>query len=368
MGITTNQFRAAFIISRYSLLAMLRSPTSIVFSLLFPVIFITVFGSIIGDQAPAMKVALAPDSDTANIVFKAIKAIPAISIQKGLSQAAQMHNLKKGDLIAILNIIPESTESSLPHYTIHLRSASSSPQKLELLITMLDKAVGGIDQKTFPDNSSIATITITKVPARIYRSIDFILPGQLGFSLLMAAVYGSSFLLFSLRQNLVFKRLRVAPINRGAIITGEMLSRLFFHMISFIIMMALGYFAFHFTLYNGLTTVLEMLVFSLFGLAIFMGIGFIISGVVQNENAIAPIANTVVLPQILLCGLFFPIENYPHWLQQFCDVLPLTLLVDGLRKIAFEDTHIWQMPLTLLGLIAWIIIILPLSIKSFRWE
>jgi ABC-2 type transport system permease protein len=207
-----------------------------------------------------------------------------------------------------------------------------------------------------------------KVPSRVYRSIDFILPGQLGFSLLMAAVYGSSFLLFSLRQNLVLKRLRVAPVSRGAIITGEMLSRLFFHVISFIIMVALGYFAFQFTLVNGLATVLEMLFFSLFGLAIFMGIGFIISGVVQNENSIAPIANTVVLPQILLCGLFFPIENYPHWLQQFCDVLPLTLFVDGLRKIAFEGTHFWQMPLTVAGLIAWIAIIAPLSIKSFRWE
>jgi len=75
---------------------------------------------------------------------------------------------------------------------------------------------------------------------RVYRSIDFILPGQLGFSLPMAGIYGF-FLLFSLRKNLVLKRLRTAPVMRSSIIAGEMLSRLFFHIISFMIMVALSY-------------------------------------------------------------------------------------------------------------------------------
>jgi ABC-2 type transport system permease protein len=162
MGITTNQFRSAFIISRYSLLAMLRSPTSIVFSLLFPVIFITVFGSIIGDQAPVMKVALAPGSDTVNMLFPSIEAIPAISLQRGLSPAAQLQELKKGDIVAVLHITPDPGAYPAPHYTIHLQSASSSGQKLQLLTNLLDKTVRGVDQQLFPGNASIATIAVTK--------------------------------------------------------------------------------------------------------------------------------------------------------------------------------------------------------------
>jgi len=147
-----------------------------------------------------------------------------------------------------------------------------------------------------------------------------------------------------------------------------MLSRLFFHVISFIIMIALGYFAFQFTLVNGITTFLEMLCFSLSGLIIFMGIGFIISGMIQNESSIAPVANTFTLPQILLCGLFFPVENFPHWLQSFCNMLPLTFFVEGLRKIAFEGMHIWQMPVQLTGLTIWGVVISLFSIKAFKWE
>jgi len=110
------------------------------------------------------------------------------------------------------------------------------------------------------------------------------------------------------------------------------------------------------------------LLLSVFGLVIFMGIGFIISGLIRNESSIAPVANTLTVPQILLCGLFFPIDNYPVWLRTFCEMLPLTFFVDGLRKIAFEGLHIWQIPVQLTGLMVWAVIIAVISVKSFKWE
>jgi len=368
MSHSANQLRAALTISRYSLLATLRSPTSIVFSLLFPLIFITVFGSINVGAPPAIKIAVSSGCDTNSVIYKAIKTIPNLTLLKGVSAGAQAEALTKGQITAVLNVTADHIFTMAPHYNVHLLASGSSGANLGLLETLLNETISKIDRKAFPKNSSIALLQVTKTPGRIYRNIDFILPGQLGFSLLMAGVYGSSFLLFSLRQNMVLKRLRTAPIKRRAIIAGEMLSRLFFHILSFLVMVAIGYFVFKFTLINGIATLAEMLLFSLFGLSIFMGIGFIISGLVQNENSITPIANTVVLPQILLCGLFFPINNYPHWMEQLCSALPLTLFVNGLRKIAFEGTHIWQLPLTVGGLLLWTLVIVPVSIKSFKWE
>ncbi len=368
MSHPANQVKAAFAISKYSLLATLRSPTSIVFSLLFPIIFIVVFGSINVGKAPDMKLAIAPDCDTNSMVYKAIKAIPGVSFSKDLSKPAQENGLKKGSIAALLNIRQDNQPNLPPHYAITLKTSASTGGRIDLLKTEISDAVHRIDQKMFPKNPSAATISVTQAPGRIYRNIDFILPGQLGFSLLMAGVYGSSFLLFSLRKNLVLKRLQATPVKRRSIISGEMLSRLFFHIAGFIVIVALGFYVFNFTLINGIETFLEMLVFSLFGLFVFMGIGFIISGVVQNENSITPIANTIVLPQILLCGLFFPIQNYPHWMEQFCSVLPLTLFVDGLRKIAFEGAHIWELPVIVGELVLWNLVICPLSVRSFKWE
>ncbi len=362
------EIRAVLILSKYSLLATLRSPTSVVFSLLFPIIFIVVFGSMIGDQTPVMKLAVGPGCDTTNLLYKAIAKIPAITLKKGMSAAEQSEALRKGQLTAVLTIVPDAGAGvGMSHYSVRLEEMGSSPGT-GWMETLVWGAVSEIDRQIFPKNSSIARLTIDREPGRVYKQIDFILPGQLGFSLLMAGVFGSSFLLFSLRQSLVLKRLRATPVRRRSIIAGEMLSRLFFHVIGFMIMVLLGYFVFGFTLVNGGLTFLEMLLFSFFGLGIFMGIGFVISGVIQNESSISPVANTVVLPQILLCGLFFPIESYPHWLQGFCNVLPLTLFVSGLRRIAFEGVHVWQMPLKIAGLVVWTVLIGVWAVRAFKWE
>jgi ABC-2 type transport system permease protein len=63
-----SNLRASFAIARASLISMLRSPTAVVFSLLFPVIFIVVFGSMVDNASLKMKIAFTPDSDTSNIV------------------------------------------------------------------------------------------------------------------------------------------------------------------------------------------------------------------------------------------------------------------------------------------------------------
>jgi len=361
-----SQVRAAITVSKFSLISTLKSPTAVVFSLLFPLIFIVVFGAMVGNKGPqVMSVAITANSDTSSPVYKALQKVPLIKLETNPSAEWQADALKRGKVGGILYIANDST--IIPHYTVHLNTSTASQDK-GLLEMLINETIRRINEQAFSGNMSIASVTATKSPGRLYRSIDFVLPGQLGFSLLMAGVFGSSYILFNLRQGLVLKRMRVTPVRRRSIITGEMLSRLFFHIISFSIMVGLGYYAFHFTLINGFATFTEMLCFSLLGLIVFMGIGFIISGLVQNENAISPIANTLVLPQILLCGLFFSIESYPHWLQGFCHLLPLTYFVEGLRKIAFDGKHIWELHTQLIGLLVWICIITPLSVKTFKWE
>jgi ABC-2 type transport system permease protein len=363
-----NNRRAAWAIARASLISMFRSPTAVVFSLLFPIIFIVVFGSMVTNADLKIKIAVAPGSDTSNIVYNIISGIKIIQPQKGLSPDGMQDALIKGKITAVLYIARDSNQNHLPHYSVQLITANAAADKFALLQSVIEESIHQLNEKLFPQNPTAGRVSVVRIPGRTYRQIDFILPGQLGFSLLMAGVFSSAFLFFNLRQSFVLKRIFATPITRSYLILGELLSRLLFQVIGFIIIVGLGHFAFHFTLVHGLITFLEMLFFSVFGLLIFMGTGFIISSLIQDEGSIAPVANTVTLPQILLCGLFFPIENYPVWLQSFCKILPLTILVDGFRKIAFEGTHILQMPLALGGLIVWTLVIGIVTVKVFRWE
>jgi hypothetical protein len=45
---------------------------------------------------------------------------------------------------------------------------------------------------------------------------------------------------------------------------------------------------------------------SFIALLVFMGFGFIISGLAKTESSIPPLANIITLPQFLLAGTFFP--------------------------------------------------------------
>jgi ABC-2 type transport system permease protein len=374
---TVSQLKATLVLSKYSLLATVRSPTSVVFSLAFPIFFIVIFGSLVGDMGGSIKVAVAPGCDTVNPVYRTVEGLRSIKLVTGLSQEEIGAAMKKGTIGTELKIVNDGAGSGasglggfglVPHYRVTLTGTDSASRAVGLLRPVINATIREMDQRVFPKNPTLAEFAVVRAPGHIHKIIDFVLPGQLGFSLLMAGVFGSSFLLFNLRQGFVLKRLRATPVRKRSIIGGELLSRLFFHVIGYFIMMALGYFVYDFTLVNGWATVAEMLVFSLFGLGIFMGMGFIISGVVQNEHSVTPVANTLTLPQMLLCGLFFPIESYPLWLQHICNVLPLTFFVDGLRSIAFDGLHIWQMPVQVGGLLIWTAVVGVWAVRAFKWE
>jgi len=203
---------------------------------------------------------------------------------------------------------------------------------------------------------------------REYKTIDFILPGQLGFSLLNSGVFGVAFVFFNLRNTLVLKRFFATPISRTYIVLGEGLARVIFQMLTAIVIIVAGRFLFGFTLINGVETLLEMLVLSFLGLLVFMGMGFIVSGIAKNDSSIPPFANLLTLPQFLLGGTFFPADVFPKWLQPISKAMPLTHLNTAMRAVAFEGQNLWELRNEMGILLLWCVVIYAVAIKVFKWE
>jgi len=363
-----SQLRATLAITRASLRAILRSPSTVVFSLGFPLIFILVFGFLGSGKSVSLKVAMDPASDSVNIVYQSIRDLNALSfVQKDSVQV--LEDLEKGRLTAIIKI--EQNSDSVPAFLIKLRTSDAvNPQDLQVLRTVLEGKIGALNTVLYPHRPTIAAVEdhVERIHGRIYRTIDFILPGQLGFSLLSAGVFGVAFLFISLRQTLVLKRFFATPVSRASILVGEGLSRLIFQITTAIIILLAGHFFFQFTLVNGWITFIELLVLSVIGLFVSLGLGFVVSGLARNEAAVPPIANLITLPQFLLAGTFFPIESFPTWLQPICKIMPLTHLNNAMRNVAFEGAHLTNCG-TEIGILAiWIIVAYGAAVKVFRWE
>lgn len=352
-------------IAKASLRSIFRSPSAVIFSFLFPLIFILVFG-FLSSTVPIIRIAFDKQTDTRNSLYDSLISRKNIRVVV-MPEKVILAEMEKGRITAILNIQPVNP-SGYPKYRVEVRSSTASVDRIGLLQSVIQQTISQLDYKNYPDRPTYAYLRHTQVPGRVYRTIDFILPGQLGFSLLSAGVFGVAFIFFNLRQTLVLKRFFATPVRRPYIIFGEGLGRIIFQLITAVVILLIGHFAFKFTLVNGWVTFLELLALSLLGLLVFMGFGFIVSGLADSESSIPPFANLVTLPQFLLAGTFFPIENFPKWLQPICEVLPLTHLNEAMRNVAFEGAHLSECGSQLGYLALWGAGLYMIAIKVFRWE
>jgi ABC-2 type transport system permease protein len=305
-------------------------------------------------------VAFSPKSDTTNYLYKTIASSSAFDIATGTPEDINQR-LERGRITAMIDI--QKTPGTADDYQINLTSSSAAQRDLPILKSVLANIKAHINGE-----DANKGITTTVVPGRNYKLIDFYLPGMLGFSLIGTAIFGTSFLFFSLRETLVLKRLYASPIKRGNIVIAEMLSRLIFQMVNAVVLIAFGYLFYHFTLANGWITFLEMIFVSCLGLVIFMGFGFVISSVAKNQNVIPIYANLVMFPQYFLSGTFFSKNAMPQSIQWLVNALPLTAVNDALRKISFEGAGLLQCGKELGILTIWGIVIYAIAIKVFRWE
>ncbi|CAN5538815.1 hypothetical protein BH11BAC1_BH11BAC1_11230 [soil metagenome] len=361
-----SQWRAMLAITRASLRSTTRSPSAVVFTLAFPLIFIVVFGFMGGGRF-SVDVAVKSGCDKANPIYMALQGIDVIDLDSTEETEKLTGDLEKGRIDATL-FIKDNGIDAMPRYSVFVETTSASPERGNIFKSVLNNIFFALNEALLTDVPTMAELKETKIEVRQYKTIDFILPGQLGFSLLSTGVFGTAFIFLSLRQTLVIKRFFATPIKRQFIVLGEALSRLIFALTGSLIIILIGHYAFGFTLINGIATVLNMLVLSALGLIVFMGFGFVVSGVAKNENAIPPIANIITLPQFLLSGTFFPITAFPSWLQPVCKAMPLTYLNDAMRKVAFEGMALYEVGHQILIVGIWGAVVYLLAVKFFKWE
>ena len=362
-----SNFRAMISMTKASLQSIFKSPSAIVFTIAFPLIFILVFGFLGGGSGFHFSVADKPGCDTTSKLYSVLHQINVLRWVEAKDSTDVARLFKDGDIIATIGI-RKHVEGVKPEYILDINGVSTAADKVQQLratlagiVTQMDPAMQQRQQELLDVNMHMTTI-------REYKTIDFILPGQLSFSLLASAVFGTAFVFFNLRQTLVLKRFFATPVRREIIILSEGLARMIFQMMGSVLILLVGHYCFGFTLIHGFVTFIEMVLVSAVSLLIFMGFGFVISGIAKSESAIPPLSNLITLPQFLLAGTFFPIDNFPKWMQPFCKILPLTHLNDALRKIAFDGAGLWEIKGQMGILLLWGVVVYAIAGKIFKWE
>src|SRR4030095_7236357 len=152
-----SQLKAMMAITKASLKGVFRSPSAVIFSFVFPLIFIIVFGFISDSGRVSVRVAFDPISDTANKVYEGLNSISALNVVKKDS-AELIKDLEKGRVSAIISLKKDPDPAKPIH--IHLKTSEAvNPQNIQVLRSIMDGMIKGMNESKFGTENSVAVIS-----------------------------------------------------------------------------------------------------------------------------------------------------------------------------------------------------------------
>jgi ABC-2 type transport system permease protein len=363
-----------------------RDPRSLALLYIAPLAIIALLGWVLSSQqTTAARVAVVNESAgpagavVATRLESALDGQPGIVLDRSVtddSTARQALKDKKLDLVVVL-----PPDFSAQSRTIDLLTLGLNPTGEASAIPAVQKALlGAVFDTTGAALPTIEHSTVYGSPDA--TTLDSLAPVVVGFFLyfFVFILTGISFLRERIGGTL--ERLLATPVSRAEIVLGYSLGFGFFATIQVAIVLAfvLGRLDIPalgpvpaFAIGLGVKTVGNPLIAYLLVFVLGLGavsLGIFLSTFARTELQILQFIPIVIVPQALLSGFFWPIDQLPNLLQPVARVLPVTYAIDGLRQvmIAGADLSSPQVLLDLGVLVGIAAVFMALAAATIRRE
>jgi ABC-2 type transport system permease protein len=97
-----------------------------------------------------------------------------------------------------------------------------------------------------------------------------------------------------------------------------------------------------------------------------MSLGLFVSAFARTEFQAVQFMPAIVLPQLLLCGLFVARSEMARWLQLVSDALPLTYAYDALARVARDGPYTGRFDVDVAVTLGAIVVALALGAATLR--
>lgn len=337
----------------------LRDRAAVFFTLLFPLMFLVLFGGLFKDQG-------APKADIIEIGPVAVLDQMPAEARAGLADVAEftrgtdaadaLEQVRKGDADA-------AVEQRGNEVVVHYSAADqvSAGYVLSLVNSIVERANLAVTGQ--PPRFAVQT---AQVEDESLQTIQYITPGLLGWAVATGATFSAALTLVGWRQRRILRRLRLAPITTGAVVGARVGTTLVIAMAQtavFLGIALLPYFGLKLADWWWMSIPLIVC-----GTLAFLSLGLLIGSLTKTIDSAAAAANLVVLPMAFLSGSFFSLENTPGWLQGLSHVLPLGYLREGMMDVMVRG----EGPLSVLphmaALLAFGAVIALIASRFFRWD
>jgi ABC-2 type transport system permease protein len=177
----------------------------------------------------------------------------------------------------------------------------------------------------------IASIVGVSMPDK--NMLDYVASAILAVLILFFGFIITGISVLRERSQGTMERLMASPVTRMDMVVGYLLGFLVFALLqTFIIFFYMVYVI----KVNFQGDLWQILVFQ-----VIIGIGAVCLGTffsifARNEFQIMQFIPLIILPQMFLCGLLWPMEQMPNYLQWIAKFLPLTYGIEGIRALMLE--------------------------------
>jgi ABC-2 type transport system permease protein len=328
-----------------------RDPRSLALLFVAPVAIIALLGWVLSSQqSTATRVAVLNESAqpiageaVASSLASALGGQPGIVVNRDVPNDATARQMLKDKDLDLVIILP--VDFSMQNRKIELLTLGLNPTGEASVLPVVQRALIEAVAK-----SSSGAVLPTIERTTIYGSpdatqLDTLAPVVVGFFayFFVFILTGISFL--RERVGGTLERLLATPVSRSEIVLGYSLGFGFFATLQVAIVLAfvlgrLGIPALGpvpaFAIGLGVQTIGNPLIAYLLVLVLGLGavsLGIFLSTFARTELQILQFIPIVIVPQGLLGGFFWPIEQLPSLLQPVARILPVTYAIDGLRQV-----------------------------------
>ncbi len=346
-----------------------RDRTAIFFTVLFPLIFLLIFGSFSKSNDVSFHVALINQSQTqySQQFAKQTRSSKVFNVDESITTFDQAkQKMSRGEIDSTIVLPPGfgGIKNGHPAGQAVIYYDQNSDQAASTINSVLEGEFQGVNSKLVKTDVPFSTRMQSTNTAGLSR-LDYTVAGLIGFSILGLGIFGPVNYFPQMKKQGILRRLHITPLRPWEFFVSSVLSNAVIGIFSIAVMIAVAASVFHFKVVGNY---FELGVVIVIGILMIFGIGLAIGGWAKNENQAAPLANIIVFPMMFLSGTFFPRFLMPEWLQSITNYLPLTPVIDSIRMVATEGRHLTDLG-TQLGLIAiWAVIIYAIAFRVFRWE
>lgn len=230
----------------------------------------------------------------------------------------------------------------------------------ELTYLKLSSIIGGGKILPVESSSQIKPLTVTGT-----RYIDFLVPGLIAMGVMMSSMWGISYGIIEKRSKKLLRRLVATPMKKSHFLIALITVRITMNFIESLVLFVFALFAFKLTIQGDITA---LILTFLAGNIAFAGLAVLVSSHTSNTEVGNGLINVVVMPMMVLSGIFFSYQNFPEWSLPVIRNLPLTMLTDGIRSIFNEGAGYHEVALPILILTATGVILFTAGLKIFKWH